>query len=56
MTNQRTIRCADNIVPLISFRAACLNCRDCTGPCWDYREMQALPAAVLKAKCVANDE
>ncbi|MBV1895484.1 MAG: hypothetical protein KUG70_03425 [Rhodobacteraceae bacterium] len=48
MDIDRTIVAFDNLATMLSFKRACLDCKDCTGMCWQFFEMQCLPDAVLK--------
>ena len=34
----------------------CLGCPECNGTCWHLRELQALPAAVLRARSAGTVE
>lgn len=48
MEIERTIVASDNLAAMLSFKRACLDCKDCTGMCWQFLELRCLPDTVLK--------
>ena len=48
MNIERTIMNSDNLATTLSFKRACLDCKECTGMCWQYFELRCLPDTILK--------
>lgn len=47
MEIDRKIISTENLAAMLSFKHACLNCKDCNGICWQFFEMSCLPETVL---------
>ena len=51
----RTAYHSDNVLTMLAFRTACLDCGDCCGPCWAFHELQALPGTILRDTRLGSD-